>query len=334
MKMMKCVFIMVALCLSFKAFAATIDNTCSDFYNQDHKFSFSVDALCWQVIETPVWCYTVNGEISQNPQVRNDKSLSFGFRPGFRLNLGYQNPCNDFDIRGSYSFYYTSLKSKETGSWVTPTFLPGRVLLSHDFYDSASINWCIKFNIIDLDIGSTFINSPYLKIRPFIGLKGGWIFQDIDGLWQNPKINGARVVIDDYEKLTNYFYGVGPKIGCCNFWTFIASSKFNVSLSTAFQASYLLGHWKLTDNLTTTQTGVLGASTNLGNRHYGTFVFQANISLSTSYQLADGKYRLKASFGYEVQDWLNQYQVLDDLAGANNLSLILHGFMLNLGVDF
>ena len=42
------------------------------------------------------------------------------------------------------------------------------------------------FNIFDWELGRNFWVSKALSLRPFLGLKGGWIHQSIHTKWQNP----------------------------------------------------------------------------------------------------------------------------------------------------
>lgn len=331
---MKHLFLIFISLISLPLLGQSKNKSYQDFCFKHQQLSVSIDALYWQMIQTPMWCYTVTGEVNQTPQIQNFKATSYSFRPGFRINIGYQKNPNSIDTRASYTWYYNKFSGNESGNWITPIFLPGRVLLGHDYYQFAKIDWTAKFNIIDIDIGKTFINSDCLKIRPFIGMKGGWIYQSINGLWQNPIINHVRETIDDYESFLNNFSGLGPKIGVSNDWTFYKNKNCQLDLVGEFQTAYLYGHWNLSDQISTNQPGVTGAYTNVGNRHFGSFVFQGLINLAFSSFICDKAYRFKTSIGYEIQDWLNQYQLVDDLAGANNLSLTLQGITFNIGIDF
>jgi hypothetical protein len=333
---MKRLFLIICLLNIFKLSSSPLNCITNSKPSFNSSTTITVDALYWQMMQNPMWCYTMTGYegTSQNPQIENFKTLSYDFKPGIRANIIHDLMPNCFDLRASYTWYYTKTSDDASGSWVTPVYLPPRVLIKHDFYEYAHIDWSANFNIIDLDIGKSFIHSPLLTIRPYLGLKGGWIYQKINGLWQNPIVNQQRTTYQDKERFLNNFAGLGPKLGVSNDWALYKTCNCQFSLLGEFETAFLFGHWNLYDNIITNEPGVIGAYTHAGNRHFGTVVFRGLLSINMQSYITDGKYRLNIALGYEAQNWLNQYQLLDDLMGSNNISLTLQGLTMKVGIDF
>src|SRR5262249_19072188 len=83
---------------------------------------------------------------------------------------------------------------------------------------SFQARWGLKYNIFDFDVDHEFAATETLYFRPSLGIRGGWINQDIliRSIYVDSLANNAQV--STKEKLTNHFWGVGPRCGLNSKW--------------------------------------------------------------------------------------------------------------------
>jgi len=279
-----------------------------------HALDFFLDALYWKVTETVDWASTNN--LSTPNQEITYKTLEFDFDPGFRVGVGSRA---EWDTKLYYTWYYSKATDSASGNIISG-FLPGRLIESFNnfFYTSAQCSLAIEYNMFDWDIGKSFYVTNNLLLRPLLGIRGGWINQTINSNFQG-KISVS-------ENLTNNFRGIGPKVGVESSVGLWSEHGYHYSVAADFSTSYLWGKWKindiLQDNTPTTFT------TTVGSRNLGALTLQALIGINLNYKC------LSMKLGYEIMDWFDQYQVMDDGTGAHDNDLIFQGLTLRMSYVF
>jgi hypothetical protein len=194
---------------------------------------------------------------------------------------------------------------------------------SSKFYRAARVNFSIDMNLLDLDLSKQIKVSETVVISPVVGVKGGWIYQQINTRYINP-INVPPTIYNPNsvtEHVNNNFSGIGPKMGVDGLWSFYQSNNLQYSLLGSFDASYMWGKWDINDTLHQDNAGIIGA-VELGHRDFGSFVLEALIGIKLGYKDASLK------LGYEISDWFNQYQVFDNGSGTHTNDLVLQGYTL------
>lgn len=155
--------------------------------------------------------------------------------PGFKVSLGGSFDNDGWDIEGQYT-WYQSLNNKNSveydgnpnnlpvGNWNigTPnvTFPAGAFITINFPVTRASGLWNLQFNTIDLSLGRNYYVGRFLKLHPFIGLKGTWqeqlykahIFTSI-----NP-VPGFIVQQNGYMRQKLDFWGIGVRGGFHSLW--------------------------------------------------------------------------------------------------------------------
>ncbi len=274
---------------------------------------FYADALYWQASETVDWSLTNNLNRSNQRVAYN--TIAFDYDPGFRIGIGLPNE------KWSSRFIYTRFHSKAneaTNGNVVSAFIGSKVL--QPFYQAGQARFKIDFNMFDADIYKAIMVDESLIITPLIGLKGGWINQDVDA--------GFQGAVNVEERISNDFYGVGPKAGVEAKWIFFNNNRFQYGFVSDVFAAYLWGHWSIHD-LLYQNNSVIKFDTVAGKRDFGAFAAQALIGIQLDYN-----HQYSINLGYEISDWFNQYQVLDDATGAHSNDLILQGLTLALHCQF
>lgn len=266
-----------------------------------------LDALYWRATETVDWVL-INDLDVPNQNITYG-TVEFDYEPGFRIGV---ESNNNWYNKFYYTNYYTKASGSASGNLVS-TFMGGKLATS-DFYNNGQVNHNINYNTLDWDLGKSFYVSEKFMLRPLLGLRGGWINQKI--------VTNFQGAISVTETVRNNFKGIGPKVGIAGELEFYHSTRHKICLIADFGTSYLWGDWDINDVLTSNTSDTF--TINVGSRNFGAFTTQALVGIG----LESKRFALK--FGYEIFDWFDQYQVLDDGTGAHESDFILQGLTLYL----
>lgn len=275
-------------------------------------YSLEIDAqlLYWQPSETIDWAFTNNAGYPQ--QTVAFKTMAFDFTPGYRLGLDYNH--KPWGLQGQLSHFHTNSSTSAKGS-LTSAFMGGK--LAEVVYQSGQVQFDIDFTMIEGLGYYDLFPDEHLRLRPLLGLQGGWINQS-----PNTQFQGQHFIS---ERVKNNFSGIGPKAGIEGEWTVLETQGYRLGILAACATSYQWGNWFIRDDLTV-NTATQEIITKVGPRDLGAFSLQTMLGLHLNYK------NFSMSLGYEFSDWFNQYQVLDDATGAHNNDLVLQGLNLGIGV--
>lgn len=303
-------------------------------YSDTDSF-FSVDALYWKVREGSAdnWAQAISpAATNQTIQVYG---VPFKGSPGLRVGIGCHTLCDAWDGIFSYTWFKTTGRNQvaaESGGIHSP-FLgnffinnTGGSGISGPAYRSAAIQWKVLFQVFDLEAGRPFQIDSFLKLRPFIGLKTGWIKHRIQSSWQTP-ITPTTFTFAT-ENLKNNFAGVGPSIGLNSSWTLNTIRENAFNLIAQFSGALLWGRWHFKDlyeNNTPNSLAVqVSPVTGLAPMTRGL--------LGIEWQGCVSDINWSVRLGYEAQIWFNQIQYYSlNMGRLNNLMSVQGGV---LGVEF
>nr|NGX26747.1 hypothetical protein [Chlamydiota bacterium] len=264
-------------------------------------------------------------------------SVSFGCDFGFRLGLDYSTCHDGWDLLGSYTWYRSVGKdSARTDGEITSAFLGNFYInnadggkLSGPTYRSASIRWKIALNIFDAELGRLFCASECLTLRPFIGLKGGWIDQSIDTKWQDPT-DPALLFTKASEDLKNDFWGIGPSAGLNLNWILCGTECHTFSLFNDLSGALMYGRWTFKDRYQNDRSEVV--IIDLSKIDGAAPMIRDFIGLGWK---REGKcYCFAVRLGYEAQFWLSQLQFYTLNGGRLDNILTLQGGSLDVRFAF
>jgi len=292
---------------------------------QQKAIHFFGEALYWHTSETVDWAFTLS--LDQSSLRSSYKTFAFEWDPGFRVGIGYTMDHDNWDTQVSYSYFYSKAQDQASGS-VTSSFLPARLSLTEPFSQGGA-SLSVHYNMFDWDLGRSFLASNYLTLRPSIGLRGGWINQAIRSNWINPHFLGL-IYISASENLKQHFLGVGPKGGVTGKWQFGNIKNHSFSFLGKFEAGYLWGHWSIRDQFIDNLSTVIDLKTL--DRNFGAFMLHSFIGLGWDFSFNQDRSHFALTLGYEIEDWLNQFQIFSDTSGSQSNDLILEG--INLGLHF
>lgn len=183
----------------------------------------------------------------------------FAWRPGGKLDLGYQFAPSGWDLQSRWTFYRgeTTHLKKHFNSQINPPGVGIIPLWFYPFYGIASsdiirfsegkMSWRHYFNSFDLEIGRDSALSNRLSIRLFGGLKGAMMHQYNHIAYES----GSNVIalipgsgtpvpfslLTSALALKNKTWGAGPRAGFESIWKlglgfgFIADGAFSLLFS-------------------------------------------------------------------------------------------------------
>jgi hypothetical protein len=217
---------------------------------------------------------------------------------GFRVGAGHVFSCDCWNFRA----YWTHFRSQGKKSLTRPRelietqFFGG--FINRDIADSARVGLKFDYNMFDAQLGREFCFGDCFSLRPFTGVKGGWIDQKISTAWNNLVLIPFSLY-SSTEDLTNDFWGVGPVAGVGSKW------GKNLFLFGDFEGAILWGTWENTDRYANSRGEVI--NTNTKNTQLASLSLHAFLGIG--WEANFGCARLAARLGYESQIWFCQFRI-------------------------
>lgn len=294
---------------------------------QPKTIDFFADALYWYTSETIDWAFVLQGPANQLQSFY--KTFSFNWAPGFRIGLGYNMEHDEWDTQVSYTWFQSEASGQASGQ-VTSASLAARLSLLEPFAEGkASLN--LHYNMFDWTLGRSSFLSKSLIVRPSIGLRGGWINQKILSSWRIPDFIGTTPLLAT-DSVKQRFQGGGPTANAAAKWLFKTFCNHSFYLASEFGAGYLWGHWMIREKFFDTLSTAIFLKTS--DRNFGSFLLRATLGFGWDANFDHNRSHFELKLGYEIEDWLNQFQMFSDTSGSQNNDLILQGLRLGLRFDF
>ncbi len=304
-------------------------------------YGFFGDLLVWTAQESGSenWAEVIT--VSGSTEHCDVRDVRFDWNPGFRVGFAYGMKHDGWDTQ----FYYTWFRTRGHDR-VSST--PGTVFsafqgnfyvdnstgagISGIAYQKANIHWTIRFNMFDAELGRNFRVSKALSLRPFLGVKGGWIHQSIHTKWHNPNRSGAEFFNTARENLKNNFWGIGPSFGLNTKWDLAVRGDHSFNLFGDLSGAIMWGHWKLADVYKNDiQQEVV---VKLSHINSAAFTVRTFLGLGWDVNFSRDRYHFSTRAGYEMQFWLDQLQFYSFDAGRLDNALTLQGGTLEFRFDF
>lgn len=303
------------------------------------------DALVWFASEqaSSVWVDVI--KIGNNTSSFGAQNLSFDWNEGFRAGVGYHFNYDQWDTQFYWTSYQTRAHQRQN---LSPEFIPilgGGTLVTEEihpeffaadlsgaFSKSARIHWTLVFNMFDWELGRCYWVSKGLSLRPFIGLKGGWIDQSIHLKYEDLIISSALTGRNAKESVKNDFWGIGPVLGVNTQWKLRHFGSHYPSFFGDFSAASLWGTWKCSDVYKDTALDKINVRTR--NATLGALMFRGFVGVGWDVVFNKERTHFGARVGYEMQLWVNQLRVATSQLVRLHGDLTLQGMTFNCGLDF
>lgn len=293
--------------------------------DSDNGWYLFADALYWHAdVGSTDWARKVDDATVQTPAVPFAGAvhhLDFKWNWGFRVGIGVNMDHDSWDS----NFYYTWFRTENSNAasvvqgtgtivnLVTQQVIDGQPSVSTI---AGTNEWKIHYNMFDWELGRWYYVSRNLALRPHVGIKGGWINQDVGYTFSgvnlaDPDNPAAIPATADFK---NHFWGVGPSSGVNMMWVLGNAGdrqQHRFSLFGDAAGALLYGHFDVKHTESTFDAdGALTFGNNLGNlsRNLAVPVLQTQMGFSWDTSFNNDRNHFMFKIGYEFQYWFRQNQ--------------------------
>ena len=298
------------------------------------KWDISADFLAWFVSEesSAVWADVL--EVGDNTSSFGAPDFDFSWDFGFRVGVGYNLKHDQWDTQLCWTWFRTEAHHSAEVSIANGTIHPEFFAadLSDNLAQRAKIHWALLFNMFDWELGRSYWVSKGLSLRPFIGLKGGWIHQPIHLHYDHLIIQNVLTTNSSREQAKNNFWGVGPLGGLNTKWKLRNFGRHYPSFFGDFSAATLWGTWECSDVYkNTTDAKVI---VNMKKLRLGALMFRGFMGIGWDVDFNKDRSHFSTQLGYEMQLWTNQLRLPTSQLVPLHGDLTLQGVTFNCRFDF
>lgn len=156
---------------------------------------------------------------------------NFKWNWGFKAGLGYASACDGWDIGALWTWYRGNANRHDETHYPTSrsllalwsAFSPAQGAAV--YATSIDAHWNLDLNIVDLELGREFWNSPHVSFRPHLGLRFASLNQKFKiehkgGSWDEFFMQGEadQPAFTNEVHIKNDFKGVGIRAGLDSVW--------------------------------------------------------------------------------------------------------------------
>jgi hypothetical protein len=293
------------------------------------------EVLFWKASEDQLSYATTSSDRST---IRHGhvQSPHFSWDWGFRVGFGYNMPHDHWDLYANYTHFHTHAhgsSSTSTGA-VYPNWQAPFGDSAGGYATQATANWRLHLDLADLELGKALLVGRWLSIRPFIGVRGAWIYQKYEIDYKG----GTAVPAGDEDQINmqNNCWGVGVRTGIDTLW----GLGKGISIFGDGAISLLSGHFNIhqKEQLEEAGTTIVNISSHPTNA-----ITIAELSMGLQYDrfFKKNRYHFGVKLGYEFNYFFDQNQWIRFLnsdnpgvISSNNGNLSLQGVTLGFRFDF
>lgn len=301
-------------------------NDCCEWSMLDGKVTVGADWLYWKVQQDGVLpgalVSTATADNVVTTTARNNRP-SFKWESGFRVNLGYELPCDCWDINLAYTYIpsHATINNFVAAADQTARFVP----VNGSLFTSYASKWDFTGNNIDLDIGRTVAFGECLTLRPHVGFRTTWFDQKFRAFGTLENVGDATIFqrASTKEKFCGYGVEAGLwtdyKLGC------------GISLVGHFGGSILYSKFKINSTVisgTIVDTAEVTAAVLFGSESYYTATPSVDYFVGLQYADTLCDLLFKARLGWE------QHVLFDTNRFLTSGNLSTQGLTLGVDVGF
>jgi hypothetical protein len=306
---------------------------CSSRTQTSNQWKISADFLAWFASEevTSIWADVIT--LGDNSSTWTAPSFNFKWDYGFRLGIGHDLTHDQWDTTLNWTWFRTSAAHAipiQASTHLGPEFDAG--FLSMDVPTHMNAKWSLLLNMFDWQIGRSFWISKSISMRPYSGLKGGWINQSIHANYFDLTIDHHLTDLSGSENLKNNFWGIGPTGGVNTKWTIRNFKSHSFSFFGDFSVATMWGTWNCSDVYKNTAPKTVSVNTKRST--LGALTFQGLMGIGWDADFNRGRTHFSTKLGYEMQIWFNQLQIATFQLQRLHGDLTFQGVTLNCQFSF
>ena len=300
---------------------------------EESAFVFSADFLYWYPSEevNDIWASVLS--IGFDTSALSTPGFNFEWNYGFRLGAGYGLVYDQWDTTFYWTWFRTDTNrsiSSQANTIVSPEF--DAAFLTGNTVQSMKGNWGLLFNMFDWELGRSYWVSRCLSLRPFLGVKGGWINQSIHVNYYDLTLSGQLFPTNNSgkERLKNNFWGVGSLGGVNTKWNVRTLGCYCLNFFGDFSMATMWGQWACADVFKSTVPQTSSIKTK--NSPLGALMFRGFVGIGWGADFCSSQFA--ARLGFETQLWLNQLRISTFQIQRLHGDLTLQGLTFNCRLDY
>jgi hypothetical protein len=197
---------------------------CEDWSIGDGKFTVGADWLYWEVTQDNLG-FAVGTQVEAGTGIVNSRVLRprHKYESGFRVGLGYELPCDCWDVGIIYTYFPSKAKRNfvaEPGEFITVDLGPFDLVdidpLLLFSVDASRGKWSLTAQYLDLDVARTVCFGECFNFRPHIGARIYWMDQTLRFNGEFTDLDGSISLLS--TKLKERFNGYGVEGGFWGDW--------------------------------------------------------------------------------------------------------------------
>jgi len=241
MRFLKILMITMFGIITSQGYALEANDYCGEMpdfccYQAERQWFFTSDALIFKTTEDGLGFGTATalGPIVTGSPIEVDsriKNIHPHWNAGFRLGAGYNNLCHCWDLRIFWTHFcthaHTNLFNQAAPINSPPVpltnfFTPGwghatpLNIGPFTYVENSEVHWKMNLDIVDLELGRSFLISSCISLRPTLGIRAAWIHQSLQ-MTNTGSERGIAINIQDI-RLKSDFEGLGLKTGLESEW--------------------------------------------------------------------------------------------------------------------
>jgi len=344
--------------------------------NCDWGISIGADFLYWYGREQDLEIGTIQQQVQVQPTLKLIDSalttvpieilyLDAAWDPGVRVSLGFNMPCDHWDLLLQWTHYKNTEKTKKAMSpipgreggtvgqlsLITPWTIPQASFgaNSDNYFDLLMSKWRVRYNDLQLQLGRRYWVSSCFTLRPFVGLRGCWTDVRFDLRASRalfpvpPETFPDGLSVSSKTQFDNDFWGAGFSGGfeprfyfspCFSlfggFEVSLLWGRFEMDRSSFYESIFFVGNLANPPNVFDFKTK--------GKKHEMQAIVDVEIGLRYEMAFCDRRFLAFLEAGWEHHTLLNHISRLRifDLPATGSLErdLSFGGFVLRGGFQF
>ena len=257
----------------------------------------------------------------------------FKYEPGFRVGLGVGVGHDAWEVYAQYTWYQQTPKTNsisQTDNSVESMVLPPNLNFNVGSpLTKAEGDWDFKTSVLELSLGRDSFFSPYLAMKPFIGVKAVWQRQhfNLKYTWKDNGITTYNTIPQNMR-----VFGIGMRSGLNTLWSLnrnwsiYGNSAFSV-IASRFKSDFI--------NTQSTDTETAGQAENIGNKESTVQpIVELAMGIGWDAWFDDDAYHVGFRLGWEQQIWFHNNYFLTPSTPTKPGNLYLQGLVAKFRFDF
>jgi|JI10StandDraft_1071094.scaffolds.fasta_scaffold01504_2 hypothetical protein len=303
----------------------------------------SADFIYWTArLDGLTYAKTGHGNLQNNVNPKKGKvqSVNWSWDPGFKAGLGWIFCHGCWDMNLQYTWFYTNVGATKRSNFLQPSYdiLPDAINADDITFTNAHAHYDLHFQVGDLELGRNYYVSRYLKVRPFIGIKGTWQKQDYNTFYDAIPIATLQETFNAMTRFNSSTWGLGMRGGLNTSWQF--SKNVGIYGNLALTGIWLHYDLDRKDTFETIEGNPQVPPTKITTYNIQDHlrlikpVLEFGIGLRLEAYFACNRYHLLLQGGWESQIWINEVLQITKNGHYDRFDLNMHGLTTKLRFDF